>query len=391
MFKNNLDDKYFPQYVSEPVNYWLNSCDRARTEVEMYSESFLQTFEKSDFFNMCKKTVEGKFQWKEWGDCSVSCGEGLQTKIAISCVPEYAICYGIPILERSCNDQVCPVGQWTWNEWSECTASCDGGFRFKTANSCEPPGAECTDVPVLKESCNTATCPVGQWTWNDWGECSNSCGGGIRIKTADQCLPQGAVCEDVPILEETCNENTCPEGQWNWNPWSDCSVSCGGGMRTRTPNSCVPENTVCNEIQILEETCNQEACPIGTWNWNAWGDCSVSCGGGVRIRTPKSCQPDNAICNDIPILEESCNQSNCPDMPSPYLPAGTIISWVPRPNKNAPDSFNFDDDTWIECNGIEKCKSGRFTGQHCSDLSDRVLSNIVIERDDIFYFHIVAQ
>ena len=60
-------------------------------------------------------------------------------------------------------------------------------------------------------------------------------------------------------------------------------------------------------------------------------------------------------------------------MPSPYLTAGSIISWVPRPNKNAPDSFNFNDDTWIECNGIEKCKSGRFAGQYCSDLSDRVL------------------
>ena len=60
-------------------------------------------------------------------------------------------------------------------------------------------------------------------------------------------------------------------------------------------------------------------------------------------------------------------------MPSPYLPAGTIIPWVPKPNKNAPSSFNFDDDTWIECNGKETCKSGRFTGQYCSDLSDRVL------------------
>ena len=60
-------------------------------------------------------------------------------------------------------------------------------------------------------------------------------------------------------------------------------------------------------------------------------------------------------------------------MPSLYLPAGTIISWAPRPNKNAPDNVYFDDDTWIECNGIEKCKSGRFTGQYCSDLSDRVL------------------
>ena len=184
----------------------MNNCDRARNDVEMYSDDFLQTFEKSDFFTVCKKSVDGKLQWKDWGECSRSCGGGFQTKIATSCVPDYAVCYGIQILEQSCNDQACPIGQWTWNNWSECTATCGGGFRFKTALSCEPSGAECHDVPVLKESCNTMACPDGEWTWNDWGECSASCGGGIRVRTADQCLPKGAVCEEVPVMEETCNE-----------------------------------------------------------------------------------------------------------------------------------------------------------------------------------------
>ena len=49
------------------------------------------------------------------------------------------------------------------------------------------------------------------------------------------------------------------------------------------------------------------------------------------------------------------------------------MAWVPRPNKNAPTDVYFDNDMWIECNGIVTCKSGRFEGQFCSDLSDRVL------------------
>ena len=101
------DDEYFPQYVSEPVDYWLNVCDRARTDVEMYSDNFLQTFEKSDFFDTCKKTVEGKLQKKEWNHCSVSCGGRFQSKIATACVPDYAVCYDIPILEQSCNEVAC--------------------------------------------------------------------------------------------------------------------------------------------------------------------------------------------------------------------------------------------------------------------------------------------
>ena len=49
------------------------------------------------------------------------------------------------------------------------------------------------------------------------------------------------------------------------------------------------------------------------------------------------------------------------------------MPWVPRPDINAPTNFFFDNDMWIQCNGIVTCKSGRFEGQFCSDLSDRVL------------------
>ena len=169
MFNKSLDDEYFPQYVVMPVDYWFHVCDRFGIDIEMYSNDFLQSFEKSDFFSRCKTQVEGKLSWNDWGACSASCGGGAKIKIAHSCVPEYA------------------------------------------------------------------------------------------------------------------------------------------------------------------------------------------------------------VCNDIPIIEEPCNPSICPDMPSTYLPPGTIISWVPKPNLDAPDSVYFDDDTWIRCDGAEKCKQGRFVGQFCSDLSDRVL------------------
>ena len=257
--------------MTQPVNFWLYSCDRSRIFVEMYSDEFLRTFEKSDFFLTCKKSVEGKLSWYEWGECSVSCGGGVKTKIASSCVPDYAVCYGLQIHQKACNEVDCPIGKWSWNEWS------------------------------------------------------------------------------------------------------DCTVSCGGGIRTRTPNSCTPENAICNGIPILEEKCNQQVCPEGSWIWQEWGECSKSCGGGVRTRIPQSCQPAQAICYDVPILEEGCNYQSCPNMPSMYLPAGTIISWVPRPNKNAPSNQFFNDDTWIECNGVETCKTGPFIGQTCSDLSNRVL------------------
>ena len=194
-----------------PVDYWLSVCDRARTDVNMYSDDFVQTFERSDFFSSCKKSVDGKLQWQEWSECNVLCGGGIQTKIASSCVPDYAVCHGIPILERTCNEHVCPIGQWTWNDWSECSETCGGGIKIKTAKECSPNGASCEDIPIIKESCNTEDCPRGHWSWKEWGDCSVSCGGGVRTRIPKACEPSNAICHDVPILEESCNSSSCPD------------------------------------------------------------------------------------------------------------------------------------------------------------------------------------
>ena len=194
-----------------PVNYWMNVCDRARTDVEMYSDNFLQTFGESAFFTICKQNVEGKLQWKDWSECSVTCGAGYQTRIASLCVPSYALCHEIPILERSCSNQICPIGQWTWNEWSKCSLSCGGGIRMKTADECIPKGAVCEETPIIQEACNEEACPTGQWSWNSWSDCSASCGGGIRIRTADSCFPENFICDGVPIQEESCNQSNCPD------------------------------------------------------------------------------------------------------------------------------------------------------------------------------------
>ena len=163
------------------------------------------------------------------------------------------------------------------------------------------------------------------------------------------------------------------EGKFQWNEWNDCSVSCGGGFQTKIVNSCVPDYAICFGIQIIEQTCNNQECPIGQWIWNDWSECTASCGGGMKFKTAQSCEPVGADCTEVPVLKEKCNQQNCPHMPSQYIPEGTIISWVPRPNKNSPENHSFNDDTWIECNGFETCKRGRFAGQVCSDMSDRVL------------------
>ena len=52
---------------------------------------------------------------------------------------------------------------------------------------------------------------TGILTWYDWEKCSLSCGGGMRVRIAAQCVPEYAVCEGLQIQREDCNDFECPE------------------------------------------------------------------------------------------------------------------------------------------------------------------------------------
>ena len=67
---------------------------------------------------------------------------------------------------------------------------------------------------VYSQKCNSNSCPV--WTeWSEWTVCSVTCGGGKRSKTRECVLPDGArssdlFCEGNGLMEEQCNTNKCP-------------------------------------------------------------------------------------------------------------------------------------------------------------------------------------
>jgi hypothetical protein len=49
--------------------------------------------------------------------------------------------------------------------------------------------------------------------------------------------------------------------------------------------------------------------------WNKWNSCSVSCGGGVRIRTRSCTNPKPGIhgksCVGDPVQQDTCNNTDC--------------------------------------------------------------------------------
>ena len=50
-------------------------------------------------------------------------------------------------------------------------------------------------------------------------------------------------------------------------------------------------------------------------NWNAWGDCSASCGGGTQLRNrivEEAAQNGGEICQGSPSESQACGTTECP-------------------------------------------------------------------------------
>ena len=144
--------------------------------------------------------------------------------------------------------------------------------------------------------CNTNPCPV--WTdWTDWTECTVSCGGGSRTKVRE-CKDVGNdLVQDANACSggqdratETCNPpETHPCPMWTeWSEWSACSTSCGRGRRNRGRECATP--TYRNGRYFCEggPDYEEEECYAGEcpqWSqWGEWSQCSKSCGGGTRTK-----------------------------------------------------------------------------------------------------------
>merc|ERR1719229_921662 len=131
--------------------------------------------------------------------------------------------------------------------------------------------------------------------WAPWGECSVTCGGGgSQSRTRGIASPAengGAECEGDFSEERGCVGLPCPVDcvvAW-WNPWGDCSATCGGGSQWRTRSILVDPVSGGAECEALieEEACSELPCPVDceVSEWSPWGDCSATCGEGVQSRT----------------------------------------------------------------------------------------------------------
>ncbi|XP_075804680.1 papilin isoform X1 [Microtus pennsylvanicus] len=257
------------------------------------------------------------FSWSHgsWSDCSAECGGGHQSRLVFCTVDNEAypdhMCQHQPrpAHRRSCNPHPCPKtkrisflhrpgawrhsgaqhvcrNSWKVGPWTPCSVSCGGGFQSRPVYCISSDGAggqeaaeeiQCAGLPgkpPATQACNLQRCAT--WSVEPWGECSVTCGTGIRKRSvtcrdAKESLVHASACslKDQPPPTEPCVQEACPvlRGQaWHVGVWSLCSKSCGLGTRRRRVTCAIGPPGHCRDLQSSKpaevEPCNRQPCHL---------------------------------------------------------------------------------------------------------------------------------
>ncbi|XP_060563781.1 coadhesin-like [Ruditapes philippinarum] len=167
-------------------------------------------------------------------------------------------------------------GNWAaWSAWSSCDVTCGNGVISRTRTCTNPAprdgGYDCVGKSSETMTCRSGICPVnGGWSgWGIWESCSVTCGVGIqkRHRSCSNPFPSalGLHCFGEAIDVQICQPGSCADGGWtNWNSWTKCSASCGGGFESRKRTCTNPAPSAlgryCQGDSTQISSCNTDAC-----------------------------------------------------------------------------------------------------------------------------------
>ncbi|XP_078097325.1 A disintegrin and metalloproteinase with thrombospondin motifs 7-like [Mustelus asterias] len=253
---------------------------------------------------------------------------------------------------------------WRYGLWTECTATCGGGVQRQIVHCLEK------IVGIVEEQycdfltrpddqqrgCHPEPCPARWWV-GEWQACSASCGArGIMKRTAlciqsvgldEQRALQASDCQHMAKPEATspCNrEIPCPS-DWSAGSWSECSVTCGEGVRRRNVLCLNNTNMTCSfEMKpAAKDPCHLKPCPrhsngLTLHDWSGSGGSSRELynevGFNLNFGPSKTAQEDN--------LNQIVN------IPNPHSSNLKVETPEPHPSEDKLNNHIIEDDFAVD-------------------------------------------
>ncbi|XP_063265355.1 ADAMTS-like protein 2 isoform X4 [Prinia subflava] len=258
---------------------------------------------RPDERKVCKNPACGP-QWEmsEWSECSARCGERSVVTRDIRCSEEERLCDASarPLAEKNCTGPPCDR-QWTVSDWGPCSGGCGQGRMIrhvycKTSDGRVVPESQCNldTKPLAIHPCGDKNCP-SHWLAQDWERCNTTCGRGVK-KRIVLCLEivngkiktRGAADCDVakkPVEESTCFERPC--FKWYTTPWSECTKTCGIGVRMRDVKCYQGKDIVrgCDPLvkPVGKQTCDLQPCPTEPPDDSCQDQAGTNCALAIKV------------------------------------------------------------------------------------------------------------
>jgi len=201
-----------------------------------------------------------------------------------------------------------------WSDWSSCTTTCGGGIASRSRHAglgCfrRDSGADSDTV-----SCGIAPCPPVDCVWGDWADwsrCSRSCDTGRMRRVREIiCQPEhgGMPCQGSRSGLSICATDSCPGSSSN--------------------------NTHRSSGASSSRSSSREDCVWG--EWEPWSLCSATCGGGKQVRVREVVEQIPGQCPGPSSMWGECSFSDCPPKDQDALRgvrASVRIAWAKQPHK----------------------------------------------------------
>ncbi|XP_030363180.1 ADAMTS-like protein 2 isoform X3 [Strigops habroptila] len=258
---------------------------------------------RPDERKVCRNPACGP-QWEmsEWSECSARCGERSVVTRDIRCSEDEKLCDASarPLAEKNCTGPPCDR-QWTVSDWGPCSGGCGQGRMIrhvycKTSDGRVVPESQCNleSKPLAIHPCGDKNCP-SHWLAQDWERCNTTCGRGVK-KRIVLCLEivngkiktrSAADCDVAkkPVEETTCFERPC--FKWYTTPWSECTKTCGIGVRMRDVKCYQGKDIVrgCDPLvkPVGKQTCDLQPCPTEPPDDSCQDQAGTNCALAIKV------------------------------------------------------------------------------------------------------------